>query len=164
LAAGPASGHNAGVRISAKADYAVRAAAELAAAPDDTPVRAEQIATAQGIPLKFLLHILNELKLARIVQSQRGAQGGYRLARPAAQITVADVIRAVEGPLANVHESRPEEMDYKGAAEPLREVWVAVRANLRAVLESVTLANLAQGHLPSAVKRLVNRPEAWVPH
>jgi Rrf2 family protein len=152
------------VRISAKADYAVRAAAELAAAPADTPVRAEQIATAQGIPLKFLLHILNELKLARIVQSQRGARGGYRLARSAAQITVADVIRAVEGPLANVHESRPEELDYKGAAEPLREVWVAVRANLRAVLESVTLANLAQGSLPPAIKRLVGAPEAWLPH
>ncbi len=155
---------NADVRISAKADYAVRAAAELAAAPDQTPVRAEQIARAQDIPLKFLLHIMNELKLARIVQSQRGAQGGYRLARAPDEITVADVIRAVEGPLANVHESRPEELDYAGPAEQLREVWVAVRANLRAVLESVTLANLAQGSLPPEVKELVRTPEAWVPH
>jgi Rrf2 family protein len=151
------------VRISAKADYAVRAAAELAAAPPDTPVRAEQLATAQGIPLKFLLHILNELKLARIVQSQRGAQGGYRLARPASEITVADVIRAVEGPLANVHESRPEEMDYRGAAEPLREVWVAVRANLRAVLEHVTLADLVSGEMPSVVEELSAQPDAWAP-
>jgi Rrf2 family protein len=150
------------VRISAKADYAVRATAELAAVKDRNPVRAEQIAQAQGIPLKFLLNILNELKLGRIVQSQRGAQGGYRLARPPSEITLAEVIRAVEGPLANVHEARPEELTYTGAAEPLREIWIAVRANLRAVLESVTLADLATGELPASVRALVKDPDAWL--
>jgi Rrf2 family protein len=154
--------HNEGVRISAKADYAVRAAAELASARDDGPVRAEEIAGAQRIPLNFLLNILSDLKLARIVQSYRGAQGGYRLARPPEELTIADVIRAVEGPLANVHESRPEELTYVGAAEPLRDVWVAVRANLRAVLESVTLADLAAGRLPKRVRALTDNPDAWV--
>src|SRR6266542_3454759 len=118
------------MRISAKTDYAVRAAVELAAAMDSSPIRAEEIARRQAIPVHFLINILNELKIAGIVQSQRGVKGGYRLARP------AENIRAVEGPLASVHESRPEEMHYPGAAEPLRDVWVAVRANLRAVLES----------------------------
>src|SRR2546422_5231881 len=130
------------VRISAKADYAVRAAAVLAAERSGNPVRAEEIAIAQHIPLNFLLNILTDLKLARIVQSYRGAQGGYRLTRPPDKITVAEVIRAVEGPLANVHESRPEELHYPGPSEPLRDVWIAVRANLRAVLETVTLAHL----------------------
>jgi Rrf2 family protein len=149
------------VRISAKADYAVRAAAELAAAAGRGPVRAEEIASAQHIPLNFLLNILSDLKLARVVQSYRGAQGGYRLARPPEEITVAEVIRAVEGPLANVHESRPEDLHYPGPAEPLRDVWVAVRANIRAVLESVTLAQLAKGSLPRTVRKLVSDPDAW---
>jgi len=149
------------VRISAKADYAVRAAAELAAATRRGPVRAEEIASAQHIPLNFLLNILSDLKLARVVQSYRGAQGGYRLARPPEEITVAEVIRAVEGPLANVHESRPEELHYPGPAEPLRDVWVAVRANIRAVLESVTLAQLATGSLPRTIRKLVSDPDAW---
>ena len=149
------------MRISAKADYAVRAAAELAAAADSHPVRAEEIASAQHIPLNFLLNILADLKLARIVQSYRGAQGGYRLARPPDKITVAEVIRAVEGPLANVHEARPEELRYEGAAEPLRDVWIAVRASLRGVLENVTLAHLARGSLPRSVRRLTTDPDAW---
>ncbi len=149
------------MRISAKADYAVRAAAELAAATGRGPVRAEEIASAQHIPLNFLLNILSDLKLARVVQSYRGAQGGYRLARPPEEITVAEVIRAVEGPLANVHESRPEELHYPGPAEPLRDVWVAVRANIRAVLESVTLAQLATGSLPRTIRKLVSDPDAW---
>ncbi len=149
------------MRISAKADYAVRAAAELAAATGGGPVRAEEIATAQHIPLNFLLNILSDLKLARIVQSYRGAQGGYRLTRAPEKITLAEVIRAVEGPLANVHEARPEELRYEGAAEPLRDVWVAVRANLRAVLESVTLAHLVKGTLPKPVQRLTASPDAW---
>ena len=149
------------MRISAKADYAVRAAAELAAAVGRGPVRAEEIASAQHIPLNFLLNILSDLKLARVVQSYRGAQGGYRLARPPEEITVAEVIRAVEGPLANVHESRPEELHYPGPAEPLRDVWVAVRANIRAVLESVTLAQLATGSLPRTIRKLVSDPDAW---
>jgi Rrf2 family protein len=152
------------VRISAKADYALRATAQLAARAADGPVRAETIANEQGIPLKFLLNILNELKLARIVQSQRGSHGGYRLARAPSDITLAEVIRAVEGPLANVHESRPEDLDYVGPAERLRDVWVAVRANLRAVLESVTLAHLVKGTLPASVRRLLLDPEAWVAH
>jgi Rrf2 family protein len=150
------------MRISAKADYAVRAAAELAAAPAGTHLRAEQLAQAQAIPVKFLLNILRELKLARLVQSHRGAQGGYRLARSPDRITLAEVIRAVEGPLANVHEVRPEDLSYTGPAEGLRDIWIAVRANLRAVLESVTLAHLAGGELPSSVRTLLKDPDAWV--
>jgi Rrf2 family protein len=152
------------VRISAKADYAVRATAELAAATGQGPVKADRIAQAQSIPLRFLLNILSELKHARIVQSHRGAEGGYELARPAEKITLADVIRAVEGPLASVHEARPEETTYTGPAESLQEVWIAVRANLRAVLEAVTLADLSAGALPESVKSLAVDPEAWVPH
>ena len=153
------------MRISAKADYAVRATAELAAAAaaGKGPVKGEQIATAQSIPLKFLLNILTELKHARIVQSHRGAEGGYGLARPASGITVAEVIRAVEGPLANVHESRPEELEYVGPAGPLRDVWIAVRASLRSVLEHVTVADLASGSLPPHVKEIVRDPESWAP-
>jgi Rrf2 family protein len=148
------------MRISAKADYAVRAAAELAAAPAGTHLRAEQLAQAQAIPVKFLLNILRELKLARLVQSHRGAQGGYRLARSPDRITLAEVIRAVEGPLANVHESTPESLSYPGPAEQLREIWIAGRANLRAVLERVTLADLARGNLPDDVLELARHPEA----
>jgi Rrf2 family protein len=151
----------AGVRISAKADYAVRAAAELAAATGRGPVRAEEIAGAQKIPLNFLLNILTDLKLARIVQSYRGAQGGYRLTRSPETVTLAEIIRAVEGPLANVHESRPEDLQYTGAAEPLRDVWVAVRANIRGVLEHVTLAHLVKGTLPRSVSKLTTDPDAW---
>jgi Rrf2 family protein len=156
-------GQNTDVRISARADYAVRATAELAAAADNRPVKAEHIASAQDIPLKYLLNILSELKHARIVRSLRGAEGGFQLARPAEGITLAEVIRAVEGPLASVHEARPEEIEYPGPASSLREVWVAVRANLRAVLESVTLADLASGSLPSTIKELVSDPDAWAP-
>lgn len=152
------------MRISAKADYAVRATAELAAASGQGPLKADRIAQAQGIPLRFLLNILSELKHARIVQSHRGAEGGYALARPPERITLADVIRAVEGPLASVHEDRPEEISYQGPAESLQAVWIAVRANLRAVLEAVTLADLARGTLPRSVKALSADPEAWVPH
>jgi Rrf2 family protein len=151
------------MRISARADYAVRAAAELAAAAGQGPIKGDQIARAQGIPLKFLLNILTELRHARIVQSHRGAEGGYELARPASEITLAEVIRAVEGPLANVHDARPEELTYTGAAASLREVWIAVRANLRAVLETISVADLANGTLPPAVEQLASDPEAWVP-
>jgi Rrf2 family protein len=151
------------VRISAKADYAVRATAELAAAHGERPVKGEQLAQAQAIPLKFLLNILSELKHAGIVRSHRGAEGGYQLARPPDRITLADVIRAVEGPLASVHEVRPDEISYTGPAESLREVWIAVRANLRAVLERVTVADLAAGSLPDEVKRIVADGEAWAP-
>jgi Rrf2 family protein len=149
------------MRISAKADYAVRAALELAAAPDKEPVKGEQLSEAQDIPLQFLEHILLELKHARLVRAKRGARGGYWLARPAEEITLADVIRAVEGPLANIQDSAPEATHYPGPAEGLREVWVAVRANLRAVLEKVSLADLTTGKLPEEVRRLAADPDAW---
>jgi Rrf2 family protein len=149
------------VRTTAKADYAIRAAAELAAAADG-PVKAERIAQAQAIPLKFLENILVDLKHAGIVQSQRGPEGGYRLAVPAEEVALADVIRAVEGPLANVRGQSPDQLEYEGSAERLREVWVAVRASLRSVLEQVTLADLARGELPPHVVELTKDPEAWV--
>jgi Rrf2 family protein len=150
------------MRISARADYALRATAELACG-GAAPVKAERIAAAQRIPLKFLLNILGELKHARVVQSRSGPEGGYRLARPPGEITLAEVIRAVEGPLANIKDARPEELSYPGPAAALREVWIAVRANLRSVLETVTLADLAAGVLPSEVRELVRDPDAWVP-
>jgi Rrf2 family protein len=150
------------MRTTAKADYAVRAAAELAAAGEgDGPVKSEQIARTQAIPAKFLESILLDLKRAGLVQSQRGAEGGYWLARPANEITVADVIRAVEGPLAHVRGLAPEQLEYGGAAERLRDVWIAVRASLRAVLEQVTLADLASRELPEHVEELTRDPEAW---
>ena len=152
------------MRVSAKVDYAVRAGAELAAAAGSGPVKGERIAQAQEIPLKFLENILLDLKHAGLVQSQRGAEGGYWLAQPPEEIAVADVIRAVEGPIANVRGSRPEQVAYDGAAEPLREVWIAVRANLRAVLETVTLADLAAGRLPDEVAAIAADPDAWQPH
>src|SRR5882724_3145817 len=135
------------MRISAKVDYAVRAAAELAASTDGKPIKAERVATAQGIPLNFLENILGELRHAGIVRSQRGAEGGFRLAKPADKITVADVMRAVEGPLASVRGGPPEDASYGGAASALPRVWIAVRANLRAVVERVTLADVAAGRL-----------------
>jgi len=149
------------VRISAKADYALRAALELAAAPDEEPVKGEKLSEAQGIPLQFLEHILLELKHARLVRARRGARGGYWLARKPETITLADVIRAVEGPLANIQDSAPESTNYPGAAERLRDVWVAVRANLRAVLETVTLADLITGELPDPIAKLIADPDAW---
>jgi Rrf2 family protein len=150
------------VRISAKADYAVRAALALAAAPDGGTVKGERIAEAQSIPLNFLENILADLRQAGLVMSQRGREGGYRLARPAAEITVADVMRGVEGPLAAVRGERPERIEYEGVAEPLQRVWIALRANLRAVLERVTLADLVDGSLPPEVAELARDPEAWV--
>jgi Rrf2 family protein len=151
------------MRISAKADYAVRAALELAAS-DGEPVKGEHLSEAQEIPLQFLEHILLELKHARLVRAKRGARGGYWLARPAAEITLADVIRAVEGPLANIQDSAPEATHYPGPAEGLRDVWIAMRANLRAVLEEVTLADLTSGNLPEVVATLTADPDAWKTH
>jgi len=148
------------MRVSAKADYAVRAAIELAVAGDG-PVKGERIATAQQIPLKFLENILIELKHAGLVRSQRGAEGGYWLARPPEEITLAEVIRSVEGPIANVRGEGPQDVDYHGSATKLKDVWVAVRANLRSVLEHVTLADLAHGELPAAVEELIRDPDAW---
>jgi Rrf2 family protein len=150
------------MRISAKADYAVRATVELAAADGDKPVKAERIATAQGIPLNFLENILGELRHAGIVRSHRGADGGFRLARPATEVTVADVIRAVEGPLASVRGGPPEDAEYAGAATALPRVWIAVRANLRRVVEQVTIADVANSKLPKSVEKLTQDPGAWV--
>jgi Rrf2 family protein len=149
------------VRTTAKADYAIRAAAELAAAPDET-LKAERIAQAQAIPLKFLENILLDLKRAGLVVSRRGPEGGYRLAVPADEVALADVIRAVEGPLADVRGYSPDQLEYTGSAEALRDVWVAVRASLRAVLEHVTLADLARGELPGHVEALTRDPDSWV--
>ena len=155
--------HNGGMRVSAKADYALRAVIELAASGDG-PVKGERIAQAQEIPLKFLENILGDLRHAGIVRSQRGVEGGYWLARPAEEITVAEVVRAVEGPIANVRGVGPEQVEYAGSAEKLRDVWIAVRANLRAVLEQVTIADLARGELPVSIEELAADPDAWQPH
>jgi Rrf2 family protein len=152
------------MRVSAKTDYALRAAVELASAEPGVNVKGERLATSQSIPLRFLENILLQLRHAGIVESRRGADGGYRLARPAAEITLADVIRAIDGPLAGVSGQRPETLDFKGRSEPLREVWVAVRASLRAVLEQVTLADVAAGELPENVRELTQAPDAWVSH
>jgi Rrf2 family protein len=154
---------NGPVRVSAKADYAIRAAVELAAAGEG-PVKGERIAQAQEIPSNFLENILSDLRNAGIVASRRGADGGYWLARPAAEVSLADVIRAVDGPLANVRGVRSEQIVYQGSAEKLRDVWVAVRASLRQVLENVTLADLTRGELPDSVRELAADPDAWAPH
>jgi Rrf2 family protein len=154
------------MRITAKADYAVRAVAELAAvqlgAPDQrTTMKAEAVATAQAIPIRFLEGILAELRRSGIVGSQRGSDGGYWLARPAAEVSVADVIRAVEGPLADVRGEPPEELAYTGVAEPLQRVWIATRVALRSVLETTSMAAVARDELPSSVRELVDRPGGW---
>ena len=151
------------MRVSAKADYALRAAVELAAAGEG-PVKGDRIAQAQQIPPNFLENILADLRNAGLVASRRGAEGGYWLARPAGEISLADVIRAVDGPLANVRGVRSEQVEYAGTAAPLRDVWVAVRASLRSVLETVTLADLAAGELPTHVRALADDPDAWAPH
>jgi Rrf2 family protein len=129
---------------------------------DDNPVKAERVATAQDIPLNFLENILGELRHAGLVRSHRGAEGGFRLAKDASQITVADVIRVVEGPLASVRGAPPEESQYNGHCRALPRVWIAVRANLREVLEHVTIADVASGDLPKALDKLVADPDAWV--
>jgi Rrf2 family protein len=151
------------MRVSAKADYAIRATVELAAAGAG-PVKGDRLAQAQEIPPNFLENILVDLRNAGLVASKRGADGGYWLARPADEITLADVIRAVDGPLANVRGVRSELVTYHGSAERLQEVWVAVRASLRAVLEHVTVADLARGELPPSVEALSADPDAWAPH
>ena len=153
------------MRISAKADYAVRAAAELAAAqPHGRPVKGEQVAAAQAIPQNFLENILADLRHAGLVRTRRGAEGGYALTRPAHDISLAEVLRAVEGPLAAVQGVRPESLRYTGAAARLPEVWVALRANVRAVLERVSLDDLAHGELPASIGELIRVADAWQPH
>jgi Rrf2 family protein len=147
------------MRLSARVDYALRAMAELAAA--DAPRTVEQLSAAQHIPNKYLESILGELRRGGLLRSQRGPDGGYRLARPSAEISIAAVIRALDGELANVRGNRPEDLEYVGAAAPLQEVWIALRASERSILEGVTLAHVAAGQLPEAVAALVANPSAW---
>lgn len=145
------------MRVTARVDYAVRALVQLASEPSTEPVKAEHLATAQHIPLKFLLEILRQLKQHKLLVSRRGPEGGYTLARPAAQIAIADVIRAVEGPLATVRESSPADLAYVGPTENLRTVWIAVRGSLRHVLEDVTLRDVLTGRLPRHVVQIAEK-------
>ncbi|MGW0231927.1 RrF2 family transcriptional regulator [Actinopolymorpha singaporensis] len=149
------------MQISARADYAVRAMLELAAEP--RTVTAQALADAQGLPHKFLEAILGDLRRAGLVRSLRGAEGGYRLARPAEDIAVGDVIRAVDGPLAGVRGMRPEQASYEGVAANLQTVWVATRAAVRGVLDETSLADVVSGKLSPHLRRLVNSPQAWEP-
>jgi Rrf2 family protein len=149
------------MHVTAKADYAVRAVVELAAGGQGTPRKVDEVARAQGIPLSFLENILTQLRSAGIVRSQRGPEGGYWLARPAEELNLAQVIRAVEGPLVGVRGQRPEEVAYQGSAESLQQVWIALRANLRKVLEHVSVADVAAGKLPKQVLALTREEEAW---
>ena len=150
------------MRLSARADYALRAAIELAAATGGGHVTADQLAKAQGIPGKFLEAILTQLRRGGLVRSQRGPDGGFWLARPASEISLADIIRAIDGPLVGVRGERPENLGYIGAAEPLQTVWIALRANERAILEDVTLEHIVSGQLPESVAKLADDPRAWV--
>ena len=150
------------VRIPAKTDYALRAACALAASEVALPMKGERIAQAQGIPLRFLENILGELRNAGIVDTRRGAEGGYLLARAAAEIALADIIRAVNGPLVDVGGLRPEVLEYVGPARPLRNVWVGVRGALRGLLEEVSLADVVANDLPARLEALVAEPDAWV--
>ncbi|MFF4263353.1 RrF2 family transcriptional regulator [Streptomyces virginiae] len=149
------------MRISARADYAVRAALQLAASQDDGPVKAEAIADAQDIPHKFLEGILNDMRRGGLVLSQRGGNGGYRLAKPAGAISIADVVRVVDGPLVSVRGVRPPDLSYSGPAEALLPLWIALRANVREILDGVTLADVASSDLPAGVSALADTPEAW---
>ncbi|MFI7358976.1 RrF2 family transcriptional regulator [Streptomyces avidinii] len=149
------------MRISARADYAVRAALQLAASQDDGPVKAEAIADAQDIPHKFLEGILNDMRRGGLVLSQRGGNGGYRLAGPPQSISIADVIRVVDGPLVSVRGVRPPDLSYTGPAESLLPLWIALRANVREILDGVSLADVASGDLPADVSALADTPGAW---
>ncbi|KUH38282.1 MULTISPECIES: RrF2 family transcriptional regulator [Streptomyces] len=149
------------MRISAKADYAVRAALLLATAGPTAHLKAEAIAEAQDIPHKFLEGILNDMRRGGLVVSQRGVNGGYRLARPARDVSIADVVRAVDGPLVSVRGVRPPELSYSGPAESLLPLWIALRANVRSILEGVSLADVAAGELPPSVGALAEDPAAW---
>jgi Rrf2 family protein len=148
------------MRLSARVDYALRAAAELAAAGSG-PTTVGELAKGQEMPPKYLENILLQMRRAGLVRGQRGPEGGYVLARPANQITLADVIRAVDGPLANVRGERPEHVGYTGAAQALQQVWIALRASERAILEEVTLEHIAKGDLPKRVLELTADPAAW---
>jgi Rrf2 family protein len=147
------------MRLSARVDYALRAVCELAAADGARTV--EQLSAAQQIPNKYLESILGELRRGGLLRSQRGPEGGYRLARSATEISIADVIRALDGELANVRGSRPENLAYVGAAAALQEVWIALRASERTILEGVSLAHVVSGEMPKPVAALVANPAAW---
>ncbi|WP_084126355.1 Rrf2 family transcriptional regulator [Demequina sp. NBRC 110054] len=147
------------MRVSARADYAIRATAELAAA--EGSLTTEALAEAQAMPRKFLEGILTILRREGVVVSQRGLGGGYRLARPAEEISLAEIVRAVDGPLVFVRGERPSELSYDGAADDLLKVWVALRASVRGVLESVTVADLARGALPATITDLISDESAW---
>jgi Rrf2 family protein len=149
------------MHVTAKADYAVRAVIELADSGQDSPRKVDEVAKAQSIPVSFLENILTQLRSSGIVRSQRGPEGGYWLAKPAEEVSLAQIIRAVEGPLVGVRGQRPEEVEYTGSAESLKDVWVALRANLRKVLERVTVADVASGRLPKEVLALTREEEAW---
>jgi Rrf2 family protein len=149
------------MHVTAKADYAVRAVVELAGSSQDAPRKVDEVAQAQGIPVSFLENILTQLRSSGIVRSQRGPEGGYWLAQPAEELSLAHIIRAVEGPLVGVRGQRPEEIEYVGSAEALQNVWIALRANLRKVLEQVTVADVASGKLPKEVLALTRQEEAW---
>ena len=149
------------MRLSARADYALRAAIELAASGGGH-VTADSLARSQAIPGKFLEAILTQLRRAGLVRSQRGPDGGFWLARDASDISLADIIRAIDGPLLGVRGERPENIAYPGAAEPLQQVWIALRANERAILEEVTLGHIVAGELPASVRQLTDDPKAWV--
>ena len=149
------------VKVTAKAEYAVRAMLELATT-EESLLKGERIASSQGIPLKFLENILVDLRHADLVHAQRGADGGYRLAREPEEITLGQVIRAVEGPLASVRGEPPERMAYEGSSENLQRVWIAVRASLRWVLDDLTLADVVAGRMPEHVRRLTEAPDAWL--
>jgi Rrf2 family protein len=152
------------MRLNARVDYALRAVVELASAgaSAEAPVTAERLATAQQIPPKFLESILLQLRRSGVVHSQRGPDGGYWLARPGKEISLAEIIRVIDGPLANVRGQRPENLGYQGAAEALQEVWIALRATEREILELVTVADVASGKLPKRVRTLAADPTAWV--
>jgi Rrf2 family protein len=149
------------MHVTAKADYAVRAVVELANSSQAAPRKVDEIAQAQSIPVSFLENILTQLRSSGIVRSQRGPEGGYWLAKPPEEVNLADIIRAVEGPLVGVRGQRPEEIEYVGSAESLQPVWIALRANLRKVLEHVTVAQVAAGKLPADVMALTRQDEAW---
>jgi Rrf2 family protein len=149
------------MHVTAKADYAVRAVIELASSTASSPRKVDDIARAQGIPVSFLENILTQLRSTGIVRSQRGPEGGYWLAHPPQDVNLAQIIRAVEGPLVGIRGQRPEEVEYSGSAEALQAVWIALRANLRKVLEHVTVADIASGKLPAAVRSLTKQEEAW---
>ena len=149
------------MHVTAKADYAVRAVVELASTGPQAPRKVEDVARAQSIPVSFLENILTQLRSSGIVRSQRGPEGGYWLAHPADEVNLAQVIRAVEGPLVGIRGQRPEEVEYTGSAEALQAVWIALRANLRKVLEHVTVADIASGKLPASVRSLTRQEEAW---